>query len=71
MPGGGITSVNCHNFKEAGFYMVHASATEKVQTLRSQPNITMHSAMLFEEGVLATSQMSLIQNLKAILTKET
>lgn len=64
MPGGGVTLDNCLQFKKAGFEMLHLSATKKVQTLKTQPNVTMHSPTLFKEGIVATSQEDLIKALK-------
>jgi len=68
MPGGGINIDNVMKFKKAGFQMVHFSATKKKQLLDSQPEVSMHSVSLFEEGIIATSNKETIQNIIAILS---
>ena len=55
MPGSGINAQNILAFKEAGFQMVHFSATEKRQVLSQKPIVSMHSDSFFEEGILAVS----------------
>ena len=55
MPGGGINLTNCLQFREAGFEMLHCSATQKIQTLTQAPNVSMHSSSFFEEEIVATS----------------
>lgn len=67
MPGGGINSSTCLQFKETGFKMIHFSATEKIQTLQQTPAVSMHSASFFEEGIVATSNEKAIRKIKAIL----
>ncbi|WP_432412447.1 copper homeostasis protein CutC [Rasiella sp. SM2506] len=69
MPGGGINVNNCLQFKQAGFYMIHCSATDKVQTLTKIPNVSMHSASFFEEGIVATTSEKTIREIKALLTQ--
>lgn len=68
MPGSGINASNCLAFKEAGFEMIHFSATEKIQTLKKTPNVPMHSSIFFEEGIVATSSEKTIRQIKAVLT---
>ncbi|MDX1462390.1 MAG: copper homeostasis protein CutC, partial [Marinirhabdus sp.] len=60
MPGGGISIENCMHFKNAGFNMVHLSATKKTQSLSTIPRVSMHAPKLFEEGIIATSDASII-----------
>jgi len=67
MPGSGINPQNVMAFKEQGFEMIHFSATQKIQTLNNVPKVSMHSASFFEEGIVATSQKEIIQEIKAIL----
>ncbi len=67
MPGGGINSDNCLRFKEAGFKMIHFSATEKTQTLPTPPKVSMHSDILYKEGVVATSSEKTISQVMALL----
>ena len=66
MPGGGINSNNCLDFKEAGFDMIHCSATKKVQHLVEPPMVSMHSIDHFKEGIIATSD---IHTIKKIIEK--
>ncbi|MAM30642.1 MAG: copper homeostasis protein CutC [Flavobacteriaceae bacterium] len=63
MPGGGINATNCLKFKDAGFQMVHFSATKKIKTLATIPHIKMHSAKLFEEGVVTRSDKGTIREI--------
>jgi len=69
MPGGGINAANCQQFKDAGFKMLHCSATQKTQILKKLPNVSMHSTALFQEGILATSSEETIRQIRAILKK--
>ena len=61
MPGGGISAANVLQFKNAGFLEVHASASEKMQTLESPPKIPMQS--VWEEGVVSHSSEEKIREL--------
>lgn len=67
MPGGGINFENALKFKEAGFKSIHFSATTKKQVLLKKPNVSMHSNVFFEEGIVATSNKETIQKIKALL----
>jgi copper homeostasis protein len=69
MPGGGINANNCLQFKNAGFEMLHFSATEKIQTLKKTPQVFMHSPTFFEEGVVATSNEKIIRHIQGLLTQ--
>ncbi|MAY21518.1 MAG: copper homeostasis protein CutC [Flavobacteriaceae bacterium] len=61
VPGGGISAANVREFKDAGFLEVHASASEKRQTLESPPKIPMQS--VWEEGVVSHSSEEKIREL--------
>lgn len=68
MPGGGINLENALKFKQAGFSSIHFSATVKTQTLLQKPNVSMHSDIFFEEGIVATSNLETIQKIKKLLS---
>jgi copper homeostasis protein len=63
MPGGGITHEKAFQFKNAGFEMIHFSGTKKIQTLANKPSVSMHSAIFFEEGIVATSNKEIISKI--------
>lgn len=67
MPGGGVNLENVLTFKEAGFKSIHLSATSKKQTLTKNPNVSMHNHVLFEEGMVATSNKESIQEILQLL----
>lgn len=69
MPGGGIDVTNCLSFKEAGFEMLHFSATKKVQLLKKAPKVSMQSYALFEEGIVATSSEETIRKIIALVSQ--
>lgn len=69
MPGGGINTSNCQQFKKAGFAMLHCSATRKIQTLHKAPKVSMQSLTLFNEGMVATSHINTIKEIKGLLAK--
>lgn len=61
MPGGGINIKNVLAFKEAGFNEIHCSASEKIQTLKTPPNVSMQSPL--EEGIITHSSEEKIREL--------
>jgi len=63
MPGGGISIQNIEAFKQSGFRAVHLSATKKIQTLKQVPKVSMHGAVFFEEGIVATSSQAMIREI--------
>lgn len=63
MPGGGISIQNIQAFKERGFEAVHLSATKKVQTLDRPPTVSMHGAVFYNEGIVATSDEKMIREI--------
>ena len=63
MPGGGISIENIDAFKQSGFHAVHLSATKKIQTLEQVPKVSMHGAIFFEEGIVATSSETMIREI--------
>ncbi|MBZ0326533.1 MAG: copper homeostasis protein CutC [Altibacter sp.] len=65
MPGSGISLDNVLVFKNAGFKSVHLSATTKKQVLQRRPGVSMHSATLFEEGIVPVSNLETIRKLIA------
>lgn len=68
MPGGGINAHTCLQFKEAGFEMVHFSATNTIQTLQQTPAVSIHNASFFKEGIIATSNEKTIRQIKKIVS---
>ena len=67
MPGGGINLENVLKFKEANFKSIHFSATTKKQVLQQKTNVSMHSEVFFEEGIVATSSKETIQKIIQLL----
>lgn len=67
MPGSGINYTNALAFKEAGFSNIHFSATERKQVLKNTPKVSMHSDSFFEEGIIASSNKEMIQEIKELL----
>lgn len=67
MPGGGINIENAQLFKEAGFQSIHLSATSAKQSLVNKPSVSMHSPLLFEDGVVVTSNKESIERIVQFL----
>ncbi len=61
MPGGGINSGNVKKFKEAGFYQIHCSASEKFQLLDRAPKVPMETPM--DEGMISVSSEEKIREI--------
>lgn len=61
MPGGGITIENALAFKKAGFDEIHCSASEKIQTLKTPPKISMESNTT--EGIITQSSEEKIREI--------
>lgn len=61
MPGGGINPNNALAFKEAGFKMIHFSASKKVLISKSE------SAVSFNEGIEGTSDEETIKHIIDLL----
>ena len=61
MPGGGVNVSNIQTFKEAGFKEFHASASEKIQSLKIAPKIRINNTT--EEGVITVSSEEKIREL--------
>ncbi|MGB3775357.1 MAG: copper homeostasis protein CutC [Leeuwenhoekiella sp.] len=63
MPGSGIGLNNISQFIAGNFKTIHLSASKKIQVLAHKPMVSMHSESLFEEGILSTSNVSLISEI--------
>lgn len=61
MPGGGINVENVSAFKEAGFEAIHCSASERFQTLKQAPKVSMESVR--EEGIVTQSSEEKIRGI--------
>ena len=66
MPGCGITLANINLFKAEQFTSIHLSAGEKKQVLAQKPAISMHSNVLFEEGIITTSSEARISEIVSV-----
>jgi len=61
MPGGCITKDNALVFKKAGFDEIHCSASEKIQTLKTPPKVSMESNTA--EGIITRSSEEKIREI--------
>ena len=62
LPGGGVNLDNVLLFRNAGFSEIHLSATTQQQTI-NVPTISLNSLKHFEETQIATSDITIIQNI--------
>lgn len=61
MPGGGIDAASAPLFQQAGFSSIHASATQKTQSLSSPPKVPMEAQ--WEEGTITYASESQIRDI--------
>lgn len=66
IPGSGINMSNISLFQAEKFQSIHLSAGKKEQVLLQKPMVSMHSKKLFEEGIVATSDVTLISEIVSV-----